>query len=113
MVAAGVQHKRAALVTREVLSMFEELGREGPHPGELEKARRRLSWDARSMSDSAEEASAFFAGGLLFKRFATPEEHVAELLRVSAEEVLDDRLRTGGRRPKRLEMSWRSAGLLE
>jgi predicted Zn-dependent peptidase len=86
-VAAGVQHKRAALVTREVLSMFEELGREGPLREELDKARRRLAWDARSMADSPEEASAFFAGGLLFRRFATPEEHVGELLRVTEEEV--------------------------
>jgi predicted Zn-dependent peptidase len=86
-VAAGVQHKRASLVTREVLAMFEELGQGGPDPEELEKARRRLTWNARAMADSAEEASAFFAGGLLFRRFATPEEHVAELVRVTADEV--------------------------
>ena len=45
-VAAGVQHKRAALVTREILAMFEELAREGPTAEELEKARRRIAWDA-------------------------------------------------------------------
>ena len=69
-VAAGVQHKRAALVTREILAMFEELAREGPTAEELEKARRRIAWDARAMADSAEETGAFFAGGLLFDRFA-------------------------------------------
>jgi predicted Zn-dependent peptidase len=108
-VAAGVQHKRAALVTQEVLSMFDELAREGPGQAELEKARRRLSWDARAMADSAEEASAFFAGGLLFKRFATPEEHVSELLRVTEEEV-----RAAARelaRPERLNVV--AVGLLE
>ncbi len=29
-VAAGVQHQRAALVTREILAMFEELAHDGP-----------------------------------------------------------------------------------
>jgi predicted Zn-dependent peptidase len=86
-VAAGVQHKRAALVTREILAMFEELAREGPTQEELEKARRRIVWDARAMVDSAEEMGAFYAGGLLFDRFAELEAHVAELLRVGTGEV--------------------------
>jgi predicted Zn-dependent peptidase len=86
-VAAGVQHRRAARVTREILTMFEELAREGPMPDELEKARRRIAWDARAMSDSSEETGAFYAAGLLFERFATPEAHVAELVAVGAEDV--------------------------
>ena len=86
-VAAGVQHKRAARVTREILTMFEELAREGPSQEELETARRRIAWDARSMADSAEETGGFFADGLLFDRFATIDEHVAELMRVGAEDV--------------------------
>jgi predicted Zn-dependent peptidase len=86
-VAAGVQHQRAARVTREILSMFEELAREGPSADELETARRRIRWDARQMADSAEEAGGFFAGGLLFDRFATVDEHVDELLRVGPEDV--------------------------
>jgi predicted Zn-dependent peptidase len=86
-VAAGVQHMRAAEVTREILAMFEELAREGPSPDELETARRRIAWDARSMPDSAEETGAFFASGLLFDRFATPAQHVAELTAVEADDV--------------------------
>jgi predicted Zn-dependent peptidase len=86
-VAAGVQHKRAARVTREILTMFEELAREGPTAEELEKARRRIAWDARGMADSSEETGAFYAAGVLFNRFATPEAHVAELVRVEAEDV--------------------------
>jgi predicted Zn-dependent peptidase len=86
-VAAGVQHKRVALVTRDILAMFDELAREGPTPGELERVRRRTAWDVRAMADSAEETSAFYAAGVLFNRFSTPEEHVAELTRVSASEV--------------------------
>jgi predicted Zn-dependent peptidase len=86
-VAAGVQHKRVALVTREVLTMFEELAREGPSPEELDKARRRIVWDARALADSAEESAAFYAAGMLFDRFATREDHVAELIGVRADDV--------------------------
>ena len=86
-VAAGVQHRRAALVTREVLAMFEELAREGPDVEELEKARRRIAWDARALADSAEETAALYAAGMLFERFATPTEHVAELVAVGADDV--------------------------
>jgi predicted Zn-dependent peptidase len=88
-VAAGVQHRRAALVAREILSMFEELAREGPTEDELAKARRRIQWDARAMTDSAEELGAFYAGGTLFDRETALEEHVASLLRVDAKAVRD------------------------
>ena len=86
-VAAGVQHKRVALVTREILAMFEELAVDGPTPEELEKVRRRVTWDARAMADSAEEAAAFYASGTLFERQSTPQEHVQQLVRVCADEV--------------------------
>jgi predicted Zn-dependent peptidase len=86
-VAAGVQHQRAALVTREILAMFEELAHQGPTDEELATARRRIQWDARAMADSAEETGAFFAGGLLFDRLATVDEHVGQLLGVGPDEV--------------------------
>ncbi|HEY8040564.1 MAG TPA: pitrilysin family protein [Polyangiaceae bacterium] len=108
-VAAGVQHKRAAMVTREILAMFEELAREGPSADELEKVRRRVAWDARSMADSAEETGAFYAAGTLFGRFTTPEEHVAELGRVSADDVREAARLLA--RPERLNVV--AVGLLE
>jgi predicted Zn-dependent peptidase len=86
-VAAGVQHRRAALVTSEVLAMFEELAREGPTAEELAIARQRIAWDSRALADSAEETSAFFAGSLLFERPSTPARHVEALLRVTAQDV--------------------------
>jgi predicted Zn-dependent peptidase len=88
-VAAGMQHKRAPLVTREILAMFEELASEGPTSEELDRARKRIAWDATALADSAEETAAFFAAGILFDRFSTPEEHVAQLLRVGANDVRD------------------------
>lgn len=108
-VAAGVLHVRAAEVTREILAMFEELAREGPTAEELEKARRRIAWDARSMPDSAEETGAFFASGLLFDRLASPEEHVAELVAVGAEQVREAARELA--RPDRLNVV--AVGLLE
>jgi predicted Zn-dependent peptidase len=108
-VAAGVQHKRAALVTREILAMFEELGREGPTADELEKARRRISWDMRSLADSAEEVSAFYAAGALFERLTTPERHVDELLRITSDDVREAARRIA--QPDRLNVV--AVGLLE
>jgi predicted Zn-dependent peptidase len=89
--------------------MFEELAREGPTEGELEKARRRIAWDARSMPDSAEETGAFFASGLLFDRFATPPEHVAELTAVGAQQVREAARELA--RPERLNVV--AVGLLD
>jgi predicted Zn-dependent peptidase len=108
-VAAGVQHKRVAVVTREILSMFEELGQAGPTDEELDKARRRVLWDARSMADSAAEMGSFYAGGLLFDRFATPEEHVAALIRVGKAEVCE--VARWMARPERLSVA--AVGLLD
>jgi predicted Zn-dependent peptidase len=108
-VAAGVQHKRVSLVTREILSMFEELAREGPTAEELETARRRIARDTRSLADSAEETAAFFAAGLLFDRFVTPAEHAAELARVDADMVREAARHIA--RPERLDVV--AVGMLE
>jgi predicted Zn-dependent peptidase len=108
-VAAGVQHKRVALVTREILAMFEELAVDGPTPEELEKVRRRVTWDARAMADSAEEAAAFYASGTLFERQSTPQEHVQQLVRVGADEVREAARAIA--RPERLDVV--AVGLLD
>ncbi len=108
-VAAGVQHKRVALVTREILAMFEELAVHGPTPEELEKVRRRVAWDARAMADSAEEAAAFYASGTLFERQSTPQQHVEELVRVGAAEVREAARAIA--RPERLDVV--AVGLLD
>ncbi len=108
-VAAGVQHKRVGLVTREVLAMFEELAANGPTDDELEKARRRITWDARALGDSAEETAAFYASGLLFNRVSTSAEHVAELTRIGADDVREVARRLA--RPERLNVV--AVGLLD
>jgi predicted Zn-dependent peptidase len=108
-VAAGVQHKRVALVAREVLAMFEELALEGPTAEELDKVRRRVAWDTRAMADSAEDAAAFYASGALFDRPSTPERHVAELVAIGADEVREAARAIA--RPDRLDVV--AVGLLE
>jgi predicted Zn-dependent peptidase len=108
-VAAGVQHKRVALVTREILAMFEELAIDGPTAEELDKVRRRVAWDTRAMADSAEEAAAFYASGVLFDRPSTPEQHVEQLVRVGAAEVREAARAIA--RPDRLDVV--AVGLLE
>jgi predicted Zn-dependent peptidase len=87
--AAGVQHQRAARVTRELLSILTDLAIEGPSDEELAKARRRHAWDVTALPDSAEELAAFYAVGTLFDRFETPDERLASLASVTREEVRD------------------------
>ena len=86
-IAAGVQHARASLVTKEILAMLAELAQHGPTEDELGKARRRHAWDTTAMFDSAEELGGYFGGGLLFDRFLPPAERVAAMARVTAEDV--------------------------
>jgi predicted Zn-dependent peptidase len=87
--AAGVLHQRAPQVTREILKMLEELGETGPTEDEMEKARRRLSWDTRAMLDSAEELAGVYAGGYLFGRFETAAQRLEANLAVTAGQVRD------------------------
>jgi predicted Zn-dependent peptidase len=108
-VSAGVQHKRAVMVTREILGMFEELAREGPASDEMETARRRIGWDTRVLADSPEETASFHASAALFGRDETPGSHADELLRVTAADVREAARRLA--RPDRLNVV--AIGLLD
>jgi predicted Zn-dependent peptidase len=107
--AAGVQHARASVVTREILAMLEELAESGPAEDELEKAKRRHAWDLTALADSAEDAAGFFAGGLLFDRFESVEERRASLAGVTSGEIRELAQRLA--RPDRLNVV--AVGLLE
>lgn len=100
--AAGVQHARSTTVTREIFELLRELSHEGPSEVELEKARRRNAWEMRSMLDSPEDLAAFYACGLLFDRFASPEERLAANARVTAKEIRE--LATKLAQPERLNV---------
>ena len=74
---AGVQHARTSVVTREILDMVCELAKTGPDDAEVEKAKRRNAWEMQTIFDSPEDLAGFYAGGLLFDRFETPEARLA------------------------------------
>jgi predicted Zn-dependent peptidase len=85
--SAGVQHTRATVVTKEIFALLEQLATSLPEPHELAKAHRRNAWEVRSMFDSPEDLAGFYAGGLLFDRFQTPEARLAENCAVTPERI--------------------------
>jgi predicted Zn-dependent peptidase len=85
--AAGCQHARSSVVTREILSLMGELATRGPTEEELAKARKRNAWELQALLDSPEDLAGFYAGGLLFDRFETPEARLAANGAVSREDL--------------------------
>ena len=84
---AGVQHTRTSVVTREILELLCDLATKGPTEDELDKAKRRNAWEIRTVFDSPEELAGFYAGGLLFDRFETPEARLAANTAVTTKNV--------------------------
>jgi predicted Zn-dependent peptidase len=74
---AGVQHARTSVVTREILELLCDLAKKGPSEAEVDKAKKRNAWEMRTIFDSPEDLAGFYAGGLLFDRFETPEARLA------------------------------------
>lgn len=85
--AAGVQHTRAAKVTKEMFAMLTELGNVGPTSEEMDKAQRRNDWEVRSLKDSPEDLAGFHAGGYLFERYETPEQRLAANRAVTKDDI--------------------------
>lgn len=85
--AAGVQHARTAVITKEIVGLLGELAATGPTDDELAKARRRHGWDLAAMLDSPEDLAGFYAAGKLFDRLQTPAERAAEIDAVTAADV--------------------------
>ena len=75
--AAGVQHARTSVVTKEIIELLCDIAKNGPTEAEVEKARRPNAWEMQTIADSPEELAGFYAGGYLFDRFETPEARVA------------------------------------
>ena len=107
--AAGVQHSRVPLVTKEILGVLEEIAESGPGDEELAKAKRRHAWDLAALADSAEDAAGFYAGGLLFDRFEDVEQRRQSLAAVTKEQVRAVARQIA--RPERLNVV--AVGLLE
>jgi predicted Zn-dependent peptidase len=107
--AAGVQHQRVAVVTKEILGVLEEIAEQGPTEDELAKAKRRHAWDLAALADSAEDAAGFFAGGYLFDRFESVEQRRESLARVTRNDI--QAVAREIARPERLNVV--AVGLLE
>ena len=72
-----------------MLDLVRELAEHGPTDAELDKARKRNSWDVEAMLDSPEDLGSFYAGGHLFERFETVEERLAKNHAVTKEAIRD------------------------
>ncbi len=86
---AGTAHARVAKVTRELLSMMEELAKDGPTREEIEKLRARRTWDLLALRDSAEDMGALFGIGMLFRRLLTPQDLLDRIFAASRDEIVD------------------------
>lgn len=86
-IAAGVQHDRTTKVTGEILELLRQFASEGPTSEELEKARRRVAWDAEALLDAPEELAEHYANAMLFDRFESLEERVAQDLATTSDQV--------------------------
>ena len=84
---AGVQHARTSVVTREILELLCDIATKGPTEAELDKAKRRNAWEIRTVFDSPEDLAGFYAGGLLFDRFETPEARLAANTAVTTKDL--------------------------
>lgn len=86
--AAGVVHERTTKVTTEILALMTELATDGPSEDELSRCKTRHAWDMSAQRDACEDIAGFFAGGLLFGRFETPEERQHKLDAVTRDDVV-------------------------
>lgn len=107
--AAGVVHERTTKVTNEILALMCELATEGPTEEELARVKTRHAWDMSAQRDACEDLAGFFAGGLLFGRFETPEERQDKIDKVTREDVV--RVARAVTSPDRLHVL--AVGLLE
>jgi predicted Zn-dependent peptidase len=107
--AAGVVHERTTKVTGEILALMSELATSGPTEDELSRVKKRHAWDMSAQRDACEDIAGFYAGGLLFGRFETPEERQDKLDRVTRDDVI--RVAREVTRPDHLQVL--AVGLLE
>lgn len=98
--AAGVQHARTARVTSEILDLVTELAREGPTQDELDKVKRRVSWELSAVRDSPEELAGFFGLAGLAGEDDTPGAREARVRAIGKDEVVEIARRVA--RPERL-----------
>jgi predicted Zn-dependent peptidase len=85
--AAETSHDNAVEVLRELLGIVRGLRREGPLPEELEKAQARHGWQLGDLLDDPGAIAEFYALGELSGVARTPEDRLAELGRVTRDDL--------------------------
>ncbi|HEX6274852.1 MAG TPA: pitrilysin family protein [Polyangiaceae bacterium] len=85
--AAECSHERAVVVLSEILAVVRDLRETGPRREELDKARERHRFQLAALQDSASDLAGFYGIGELTGVLRSPEERIARLERVSAEDV--------------------------
>ena len=86
--SADSANERAAEVLSELFNVVRRLRDEGPSDAELDKAKRRHSWQLGMMLDDPEEVASHFAMAELSGTLQHPAERRDQLARVSRDEVV-------------------------
>jgi len=87
--AGDCAHQRVEELLKTLFGVVRELGDAGPADAEVEKAKRRFAWQARSMFDSPLELAAFLGLGALTGISRTPREREDQLERTTPSDVRD------------------------
>jgi len=86
-ISSDCAHGRAEELLSELFAVAREVREGGPEPRELEKAKRRFSFQMQSLFDDPLELAAFVGLGALTGVARTPEEREAQLLSTTASDV--------------------------
>jgi predicted Zn-dependent peptidase len=86
-IAAGAQHERATIVTKEIFALLHDLAAHGPTQDELDKARDRHLWSVEAIEDDAEAVAGFYGLAALADIARTPMVRHEELAAVTRRDV--------------------------
>jgi predicted Zn-dependent peptidase len=88
-IVAESAHASAHRVLQEMLRVLRDLAEKGPSASELERVKRRLSWQMLELYDMPTELAGFVGQGVLSNTAASPSERVEALLDIDATRVRD------------------------
>jgi predicted Zn-dependent peptidase len=87
--ASECAHARVPELLGELLAIVSNLRDHGPTASELDKARRRASWQLRALVDDPDQLAAFIGLSALTGRSPRPEQRLAELHAVDRDRLIE------------------------
>jgi len=87
--ASECAHARVPELLGELLAIVSNLRDHGPTAPELDKARRRATWQLRSLLDDPDQLAAFIGLAALTGRSPRPEQRLAEFHAVDRERLIE------------------------